>query len=661
MLIRYHLIYYALGCLLVVLSLYHHYIFWVLTIIYLYYIFKRLDLKYMLVLILCMSAVSFPRVHQNMPLRIQGSVIKTSQYYCDVLTDYGTVRLYHDKCFQYRDRIDVRISKLEMKENTNDYGFCERLYLYGQNIFYKAKLEKLISIESHQGLYHWLEKRFDERSEVESYQRMFVLGEKNEDMKEDYDLLSKQNLVHLFALSGMHIHILSQMLEKLLVQFINKKYAKVCCLVILGVYIFSIPMQISLYRAYFCMLLSFLLRKWLNALDILSLLTIVSLIYNPYIIYNISFVFSYFIYFVVLITKQMSMSAFFIYLAGLPIVLCMQHQIPLLSFIVGWILSPFIELLYIFSFLSTLFPMLSYIEWILVDTMQKILLFLEHIQGFLVLAHPTLIFLVIYYILYFQILYRKELKQSYRKTILMMISLILSFSFYSRYKIYGEVTMIDVGQGDCTLIRLPLNQGNILIDTGGDRNYDLAMTTIIPYLRAVGIERLDYVYISHDDYDHCGALESLVKNFSVKHVIREYEKYRRIGCMEVTMLNTGEQYTENNDCSLIMKVDLPNMSLLFMGDASFQVEIDLKKKYKHLDIDVLKVSHHGSQTSSSTDLFEMISPSIAMIGVKKNNVYHHPSKVVIDRLERKKVNILRTDLDGMFHIRFYGKERYILN
>ena len=127
------------------------------------------------------------------------------------------------------------------------------------------------------------------------------------------------------------------------------------------------------------------------------------------------------------------------------------------------------------------------------------------------------------------------------------------------------------------------------------------------------------------------------------------------------MLNTGEQYTENNDCSLIMKVDLPNMSLLFMGDASFQVEIDLKKKYKHLDIDVLKVSHHGSQTSSSTDLFEMISPSIAMIGVKKNNVYHHPSKVVIDRLERKKVNILRTDLDGMFHIRFYGKERYILN
>lgn len=74
----------------------------------------------------------------------------------------------------------------------------------------------------------------------------------------------------------------------------------------------------------------------------------------------------------------------------------------------------------------------------------------------------------------------------------------------------------------------------------------------------------------------------------------------------------------------------------------------------------MKVSHHGSATATSPAFLSTVHPDIAMIGVKKNNMYHHPSTQVIERLERKGITILRTDQDGMFHIRFYGKERYIL-
>lgn len=75
--------------------------------------------------------------------------------------------------------------------------------------------------------------------------------------------------------------------------------------------------------------------------------------------------------------------------------------------------------------------------------------------------------------------------------------------------------------------------------------------------------------------------------------------------------------------------------------------------------DIIKVSHHGSQTSSGVELFELIQPQIAMISVKKNNLYKHPSDKVIKRLKRKGIMILRTDEIGMFHLCFYKKLYYI--
>ncbi|MCD8027979.1 MAG: MBL fold metallo-hydrolase [Erysipelotrichaceae bacterium] len=293
-----------------------------------------------------------------------------------------------------------------------------------------------------------------------------------------------------------------------------------------------------------------------------------------------------------------------------------------------------------------------------VTMFQCILNFLGDINQFLILAKPNLSFIVLFYIIFFYMLYLRGLRKPIHRQICLLLSLILSFSIYSQYKIYGEVTMIDVGQGDCTLIRLPMNQGNILIDTGGV-DYDIATQVTIPYLKSIGIHKLDYVYISHSDYDHSGALESLQENFTIDHVIDSYEAYREIGCMKVTMIQSNQVYTDTNDTSLVMYVELPAFNILFTGDASSTVEEDIADQLSLLDVDILKVSHHGSSTATSTTLLSAIHPSIAMIGVGKNNLYGHPTDEVINRLERKGMTILRTDEDGMFHIRFYGEDYYI--
>lgn len=109
---------------------------------------------------------------------------------------------------------------------------------------------------------------------------------------------------------------------------------------------------------------------------------------------------------------------------------------------------------------------------------------------------------------------------------------------------------------------------------------------------------------------------------------------------------------DENDQSLVWLCSLPYQKILFTGDASIHVEKDLYAQLIKYDVDILKVSHHGSQSATSPLLLQAIHPDIAMIGVKKNNMYHHPSISVIERLKRKNIEILRTDEDGMFHNRF---------
>lgn len=660
MFIRYHLIYYAIGSLFWVLGFYYHFVFFVFWIVYLLWLYQRLTYQHVLICLGCCLLIAFfPRYQCKQTSMIEGTVKKVSEHYCYVQTQIGMMKLYHDHDLKFKDEIVGKVEYLDMNENTNDHAFNERLYLYGQNIFLKAKLVQLESIQHHHSFYHFVETRLSDQTEIQSYQRLFLLGERDDNISEDYQQLSNLSLVHLFALSGMHVNILNHCLLAALGLIMDKKYAKWISYGFIGLYIFSIPMQISLYRAYFMMVIYEVVKTKWNQLDVLSFLIIISFLYNPYYIYNASFVFSYFIFFIVLITKHLSSSYIWIYLSTIPLLLNINYQIPLLSFLLSSFLLPFIEFFYILCCLSIVLPndfLLLEITWTI---FQKILQLLTSFNVLFSFSKPTLAFVCLYYIIYFSILYRLLQRKKVITHITMIIALLISFGFYGKYKIYGEITMIDVGQGDCTFIRLPFDQGNILIDTGGNQNFDLATQTIIPYLHSIGVHHLDYVYISHSDYDHSGALDSLKEHFPIDHIIDEFETYRKIGDLQITMLEHTSSF-DTNDQSLVMDVQYQDYHILFTGDISASVEKELARKYTNLDVDILKVSHHGSQSASSVDLFEWIHPQIAMIGVKKNNIYHHPSQSVIERLNRKKIMILRTDEDGMFHIRFYPHMKYIV-
>ena len=659
MFIRYHLFYYALGCLIVTVAKLCHPLFWCVYLLYSLFLYRRLSVRHVFIMIVISFLICLPHSHSPLPSVIEGKVVKVNEHSCIVKTKQGKVKVLSDQ-FSYHDEIKCDVIPEEMTSQRNDHGFSEEKYLKSMNVFYKARVTKVRKQLSHPSLYTWIEKQLSKDPRIEAYQRLLILGEKSEDIQEDYQQLLDLSLVHLFALSGMHVHILYSFLLSVFSLLFSKRIGKGLTYLCLSVYIFSLPVSFSLYRAYFCLLLYDVGKAYFHELDILSFLVIVLLINNPYVIFNTAFQFSYFLYFIVLLTKSLPHAWFFIYIASLPLLMCYQGRIPLSALLVGMFFTPFMEIMYVSGFLSFISPVGTGLLLICIRLLDRLLYVCQKIYLYLPMSYPTFSFVCFFYVIFFMILYKLELRKTVHTLWCMMLALLLSYSFYSQYKIYGEVTMIDVGQGDCTLLTLPMNQGHLLIDTGGQRYYDVAQKVIIPYLRTRGIHHLDSVYISHDDFDHCGALPSLQDHFQVNQVIDTYQSPLSIGSTRIEMLSPTKVYENKNDQSLVMLVTCFGHRFLFCGDISQTVEKDMYERYQHLDIDVVKVPHHGSKTSSSPYLFALMEAKVAMIGVGKKNRYHHPNDQVIDRLKRKHMVILRTDEDGMFHIRFYGKLRYIL-
>lgn len=232
-----------------------------------------------------------------------------------------------------------------------------------------------------------------------------------------------------------------------------------------------------------------------------------------------------------------------------------------------------------------------------------------------------------------------------------------------------QVHFIDVGQGDSTFIITPHNK-TILIDGGGslDKNFDIGEKTLVPYILDRGYTKIDYIFISHFDFDHVGGILSVLEDLKVGKVIigkqfetsENYEKMIKIANekkVEIIQVEKGKEIIvdnikfniiwpdkeniikENNlnNNSLVMKMIYKNFSMLFTGDIEEIAERKIIDTYKDnsdiLKSEVLKVAHHGSKTSSINEFLNLVKPKIALIGVGENNKFAHPSGSIISNLK----------------------------
>ena len=256
--------------------------------------------------------------------------------------------------------------------------------------------------------------------------------------------------------------------------------------------------------------------------------------------------------------------------------------------------------------------------------------------------------MIIYYALYLGYLYYLTIgfRPIQRWISYGMITITMLYAIPIENRLTSEVSFINVGQGDCTLIRH--HQKVILIDTGGLTYNDVASGTLIPYLRKKRIYKIDAIFITHYDYDHYGALEGLQKEYKIKNVFDYYSSYPvSVNGLTFNNYNTyGTTSNEENDRSLVLSFHFLNKDFLIMGDAPKWVENEIMKDYESIPCDILKVGHHGSDTSSSDKFIQYASPEIAIVSCGKNNKYGHPSKSVVETLNKYHIPIRRTDLEG---------------
>ena len=259
---------------------------------------------------------------------------------------------------------------------------------------------------------------------------------------------------------------------------------------------------------------------------------------------------------------------------------------------------------------------------------------------------PSFVFVVFFYLVVIAVIYFSETGfQKARNVLLVMFIGVYCVSLIPIVPALSEsVSFINVGQGDCALIQDGLT--TVMIDTGGIVGMDLAQESLIPYLRKRRIYHIDCVIASHQDYDHVGALTSLQSSFDVRRYVKDKSEFPLIiGRLHFENYNVYDA-SEENDKSLVLFVSFMDRKWAFTGDAPKWVERRIVDDYPNLDCDVLKVGHHGSDTSTSDEFLDVLTPEEAVISCGAKNKFGHPKPSVLAALHKRGIKIRRTDLEG---------------
>lgn len=238
---------------------------------------------------------------------------------------------------------------------------------------------------------------------------------------------------------------------------------------------------------------------------------------------------------------------------------------------------------------------------------------------------------------------------------------------------------IDVGQGDSTLIMFPNNEV-ALIDAGTRAGKE----DLVQYLKDFKIKKIDYLIGTHPHEDHIGGLPEVIRNFEIgkiylpnkinntqifEELLKEIKnknlkisegktgvKIIDSGDLKFYTISPSKEYKDINNNSIVTKIIYKDFSTLIAGDAEKEAESDMIKEGHNLKANVLRVGHHGSNTSSTEEFLDKVDPSYAVISLAKDNTYGHPDKEIIDSLEKRSIISLRTDELGTIVLQTDGKK-----
>lgn len=594
---------------------------------------------------------------------------------------------YQDKEFNnlsYGDKIKAKGTLITPSKNTNQNTFNYQKYLYYKKIYYLVEATSINKIANNNNYLYTIKNTLYQKIDKlksSNYIKtlLFCDNTLSKEIKESYRI---NGISHLFSVSGMHINFFVSIIYLYLNKITyNKRIKYLITNIFIITYLILFPSSSLLRSTVMSILYSinYLLKLKIKKIDILLLTLGVSLLINPFIIYDLGYIYSYTItFFLVLSSSTLKKKnkinkiiyiSLLSFLVSIPITIYNSYEINIISILLNIILVPIISIIILpLTILTYIFPILDSILYLFTNTIETISLFISKINiTKIIFPKPSLLIIVLYYIIF---LLSYQNKKYFYLNIILLIIIYISPYLNSNF----EVVMFEVGEADCHLIKYPYNKNTILIDT--DKNEYKIKNEVIPYLKSIGIKKIDYLIITHGDEDHIGGSITLINNFQVKNVILNKGTFTDIEKELIKNLNkkkipyqininkinlsnhtiyllNNTKYNNENDNSIITYFTYQKYKFLYMGDASITTEDNLLENYNLNNISILKVGHHGSNTSSSKDFISQINPSISLISVGENNIYHHPNKEVINNLSKSR--IYRTDINNMVKLTINSK------
>ena len=613
--------------------------------------------------------------------------------------------------------------------STNENAFNYKRYLEQKHIFWILKPDKLVIIRDKPSApnvlimlkkvrtngIHYLESNFPK--ETIPLATALLFGSSDFITQNTMDNYRELGIVHLLAISGLHIAIIVSIVYNLLLRVgVTREKSIVILLVCLPIYGILTGASPSVTRSVFMTMLLLLGRRWgkggqFVAIDVIATTFLLYLFVNPYVLYNVGFQLSFLVTLILLLSAPYILkvtlhpvsllltTSFQSMLCSAPILLYFFFEFSIISVLVNLLYIPIFNVILLpyLLFVFVLHLLLgSFIDPLLYP-LNEMIIFTNNLTekiavlpwNTIVLGRPSMLFLLLYGwgLFLFFVQWEKGVK-GMKKFFLFLFPFFLFLGQYmlTNLSLDGEVTFLDVGQGDCIFIRLPFGKGNYLIDTGGsltfekqpwqerDQAFDVGEDTVVPFLKSKGVTKLDKLILTHGDADHAGSAEAILQEMRVQELVlpdrKEKNELERklIGMAQsegiaIRFVHEGDRWkvgenrfyilspevnsqSDSNDGSIVIYTELGGLKWLFTGDLEAEGEAKLMKKNPTLSVDVLKVGHHGSKSSTTEEFLEKISPQRAIISVGKNNRYQHPHQEVLKRMQEREMTIYRTDLNG---------------
>ncbi len=476
-------------------------------------------------------------------------------------------------------------------------------------------------------------------------------------------------ITHLFVVSGLHVGILTGILEFILKKMkLSQKWMNVIIYFFLGGYLIITNFMVSVIRVSLAYVLKNILNSDFTPLDRMAINIIIVLLLNPFYFFTYSFILTYLISSMIifispiLINKKgilpYTINSLVISICSiiitLPVVININPQVNLLSIIFNILYIPFVSYILLpLSIILTIFPFLEYLTSFIFTGFIFSINFLSKLD-FLTISFPVLnvSLCLIYYGIILFVIYMLERKKW--PFLFLFVAFLLGWYNKTYFELNDKIVFLDVFEGDAIHIKTAFNNHNIIIDTGINTD-----DSIITYLQKEGIRTIDLIIISHGDSDHNGNLDKLLKTFKVKYVVLSvYDHYtlqilKENGFKNYSLVKRGDSFSvgkinfevlwpnkdmnDVNNNSIVFIMNINNTSFLFTGDIEKSAEEKLIDLEKEISIDVLKVAHHASNTSTHQKWLNNVNFKIAVAMTGDKNSFGFPNKYTVDRLKKYQV------------------------